>query len=191
MYFLKVFFSCLFACVIPVENSKESLFIFNIYSRWVDNIKMDLRKIGWDGMDWSIGLRMGTSGGLLWIRWWTSGFHKMLGSSRVAAQFAASQEGLSCMREWVSEWVIIYYRFTWRVSNVQLHLSWFSLHISKYYCNFSLEGTWTLYNALALAQHSRAREHGSWLLSACSSIPRNIYIYIYIYIQSGFKSILQ
>jgi hypothetical protein len=20
--------------------------------RWVDNIKMDLRKIGWDGMDW-------------------------------------------------------------------------------------------------------------------------------------------
>jgi hypothetical protein len=21
-------------------------------SRWVDNIKMDLREIGWDGMDW-------------------------------------------------------------------------------------------------------------------------------------------
>jgi hypothetical protein len=21
--------------------------------RWVDNIKMDLREIGWDGMDWS------------------------------------------------------------------------------------------------------------------------------------------
>jgi hypothetical protein len=35
--------------------------------RWVDNIKMDLREIGWDGVEW-IGLkwfRIGTSGGLL------------------------------------------------------------------------------------------------------------------------------
>jgi hypothetical protein len=28
--------------------------------RWVDNIKMDLREIGCDGVDW---LRIGTSGG--------------------------------------------------------------------------------------------------------------------------------
>jgi hypothetical protein len=35
--------------------------------RWVDNIKMDLRDIGWDGVDWIglIWLRIGTSGGLL------------------------------------------------------------------------------------------------------------------------------
>jgi hypothetical protein len=40
--------------------------------RWVDNIKMDLREIGWDGMGWdgmvwtgSIWLRIGTSGGIL------------------------------------------------------------------------------------------------------------------------------
>jgi hypothetical protein len=35
--------------------------------RWVDNIKMDLREIGWDGVDWIglIGLRIETSGGLL------------------------------------------------------------------------------------------------------------------------------
>jgi hypothetical protein len=33
--------------------------------RWVDNIKMDLREIGWDGMDRLIWLRIGTSGGLL------------------------------------------------------------------------------------------------------------------------------
>jgi hypothetical protein len=35
--------------------------------RWVDNIKMDLREIGWDGVEW-IGLmwlRIGTIGGLL------------------------------------------------------------------------------------------------------------------------------
>jgi hypothetical protein len=33
--------------------------------RWVDNIKIDLREIGWDGMDGSIWLKLGTSGGLL------------------------------------------------------------------------------------------------------------------------------
>jgi hypothetical protein len=34
--------------------------------RWVDNINMDLREIGWDGMDWIFfWLRIATSGGLL------------------------------------------------------------------------------------------------------------------------------
>jgi hypothetical protein len=35
--------------------------------RWVNNTKMDLREIGWDGMGWSgsIWIRIGTSGGLL------------------------------------------------------------------------------------------------------------------------------
>jgi hypothetical protein len=31
----------------------------------------------------------------LWTRWWTFGFHKMLGSSWAGAQLAASQEGSS------------------------------------------------------------------------------------------------
>jgi hypothetical protein len=31
----------------------------------VDNIKMDLREIGWGGIDWIELLRIGTSGGLL------------------------------------------------------------------------------------------------------------------------------
>jgi hypothetical protein len=30
--------------------------------RWVDNIKIDLREIGWDGTDW---LRIGTSEGVM------------------------------------------------------------------------------------------------------------------------------
>jgi hypothetical protein len=46
----------------------------------------------WIGLIW---LRIGTSGGLLWTPSWTFGFHKMLGSSWVAAQWAASQEWLS------------------------------------------------------------------------------------------------
>jgi hypothetical protein len=34
--------------------------------RWVDNIKMDLREIGWGGMEWiDLWLRIETSGGLL------------------------------------------------------------------------------------------------------------------------------
>jgi hypothetical protein len=33
--------------------------------RWVDSIKIDLRETGWDGVDGSIWLRIGTSGGLL------------------------------------------------------------------------------------------------------------------------------
>jgi hypothetical protein len=35
--------------------------------RWVNNIKIDLREIGWDGVIWIglIWLRIGTSGGLL------------------------------------------------------------------------------------------------------------------------------
>jgi hypothetical protein len=33
--------------------------------RWLDNIKMDLRKIGLCGMDWMIWLRIGTGGGLM------------------------------------------------------------------------------------------------------------------------------
>jgi hypothetical protein len=55
----------------------------------------------WIGLIW---LRIGTSKRLLWTRWWTFGFHKMLGSFWVAAQLAASQEGLRFMCEWVSEW---------------------------------------------------------------------------------------
>jgi hypothetical protein len=37
--------------------------------RWVGNIKMDLREIGWDGMEW-IGLDWI---GLIWLRIRTSG----------------------------------------------------------------------------------------------------------------------
>jgi hypothetical protein len=33
--------------------------------RWVNNNKMDLRDIGWDGMDWIDMAQIGTSGGLL------------------------------------------------------------------------------------------------------------------------------
>jgi hypothetical protein len=68
--------------------------------RWVGNIEIDLREIGLDGMDWLIWIRVGTSGGLLWTRWWNFWFHKMLGSYWIAAQLAASQEGLSSVSKY-------------------------------------------------------------------------------------------
>jgi hypothetical protein len=64
----------------------------------------------WSGLMW---LRIGTSGGFLWTQYWTFGFHKMLGSSWVAAQLAAPQEGLSSVSEWVSKWVSIFWGFTY------------------------------------------------------------------------------
>jgi hypothetical protein len=33
--------------------------------RWVDNIKMDLREMGWVGLDWIVWLRTGINGRLL------------------------------------------------------------------------------------------------------------------------------
>jgi hypothetical protein len=43
----------------------------------------------------SILLNIETSGGFSWTRYWSFGFHKMLGISWVAAQLAAPQDGLS------------------------------------------------------------------------------------------------
>jgi hypothetical protein len=94
--------------------------------RWVDNInniKVDLRErererevgVVWT---WLIWLRIGNSGGLLWKRKWTFRFHKMLGSSSVAAQLAASQEGLSSMKlVWnIFEGVIRWWHSTYAMS---------------------------------------------------------------------------
>jgi hypothetical protein len=50
------------ACRILVEKSEGKRPLGKPRRRWVDNIKMDLREIGWDGLIW---LRIGTSEGLL------------------------------------------------------------------------------------------------------------------------------
>jgi hypothetical protein len=52
---------------ILVENEEGKRPLKRPRHRWVDNIKMDLREIGWDGMGWIglIWLWIGISGGLL------------------------------------------------------------------------------------------------------------------------------
>ena len=46
---------------------------------------------------WLIWLSIGTGGGLLWMRWWTFGFHKMWGIFWLVEDLLASQEGLCSM----------------------------------------------------------------------------------------------
>jgi hypothetical protein len=66
---------------------------------WVDNIKMDLREIGWYGTYWTDLAQDRDQWRTLVNTVMNLRVHKMLGSSRVAAQLAASQEGLSSMSE--------------------------------------------------------------------------------------------
>jgi hypothetical protein len=40
------------ACMILVRKPKGRRPLGRPRRRWVDNIKIDLREIGWDGMDW-------------------------------------------------------------------------------------------------------------------------------------------
>jgi hypothetical protein len=48
-----------------MENPERKKPLGRPRRRWVDNIKMDFREIGWNGMDWIglIWLKIGTSGG--------------------------------------------------------------------------------------------------------------------------------
>jgi hypothetical protein len=50
----------------------------------------------WTGLIWFF--RIGTGVGLLWMRWWTVGFHKMRGTAWLAVDLSASQEGLCSMK---------------------------------------------------------------------------------------------
>jgi hypothetical protein len=60
---------------------------------------------------------------------WTFGFHEMLGSSWVAAQSVASQEGLSSMSEWVRrrshDWIPTYKICFWKTA------AWLIMHLES------------------------------------------------------------
>jgi hypothetical protein len=58
---------------------------------------MDPREIVWDGVDWMMWLRLGTSGGLLWTLYWNFRFIEYLRISWVAERLVASQEELRSM----------------------------------------------------------------------------------------------
>jgi hypothetical protein len=82
-----------------VGKSEEKRTLGRPRRRWEYNIKMEFMK--WDGRSWTglIWLRIGTGGGFLWMRWWTSGFRKKWGISWLAEELLASQDGL-----WYVEW---------------------------------------------------------------------------------------
>jgi hypothetical protein len=64
---------------------------------WVDNINMDLRDTGWGGTDWIDLAQDRDQWRALVNTAMHFGFHKLEGNSQVAAQLAASEEGLNSM----------------------------------------------------------------------------------------------
>jgi hypothetical protein len=75
-------------CLLKVETAIKRIWLslFWMYvsgmvwrprHRWVDNIRLDLGEVGWGDVDW-IGLAQDRN------RYWTLGFHEMLGNYRVA-----------------------------------------------------------------------------------------------------------
>jgi hypothetical protein len=102
----------------------------------------------WFGLIW---LGIGSVGGILWTRYWTFGFHKMLGSSWVAAQLAGTQEGLSSLS--VYDYIVLspHYTCVVLVSPSELGRAepnlcrmlcnyWGSLHWWSVVCLFSPQG---------------------------------------------------
>jgi hypothetical protein len=76
---------------------------------WTDSLdkrpkrkKVDILE-RWDGILWIlfIWLRIGTIGGLLWTRWWTFGFHKMLGNFLSSCKIGGFSRRAQ-LHEWVS-----------------------------------------------------------------------------------------
>jgi hypothetical protein len=58
---------------------------------------MDFLEVGWGAWTALIWHKIGTGGGLLWIRWWTFCFHNMRGIFWIAQDVSVSQEGLCSM----------------------------------------------------------------------------------------------
>jgi hypothetical protein len=92
-------------CWVLVGKTEGKRPLGRLRYKWEDNIKMDLQEVGcwdvgvWTGLSW---LRIGTGGRLLWMQWWTVGFHKMQGIYWPAANQLASL-GL-----WSVDWVSRY-----------------------------------------------------------------------------------
>jgi hypothetical protein len=51
-----------------VKKSEEKRPLWRLKRRWEDNIKMDIREIGWEGVNWIHLAQDSKSGGLLWTR---------------------------------------------------------------------------------------------------------------------------
>jgi len=68
--------------------------------------------------NWFVWLRIGTGGGLLWMRLWSFGFHKMRGISWLDEELLASQEGFCSL-----EFDYIIYKYVFHITEGQLSFS--------------------------------------------------------------------
>jgi hypothetical protein len=92
-------------------------------------------------------LRIGASEGFLWSRWWTFGFHKILGCSWVAAWLVVSQKGLSSMMLVTN---ITYIQFRCMTKSVEV------IFILNYWC---LLRDMYVYFLLSIRTHSQVHTH--------------------------------
>jgi hypothetical protein len=81
------------------------------------------------------------------MRWWIFGFHKMLGSSRVAAQLAASREGLGSMSDSITyPFFRSFYLVTFARLNSVLRATYFvDLVIRKDFTVAARSESWTVF----------------------------------------------
>jgi hypothetical protein len=64
--------------------------------RWKDNVKTDLKEIGWDGQDWINLAQVTKNLQALCARWWTMELHKMR-KIWLPGKLVVSEEGICCV----------------------------------------------------------------------------------------------
>jgi len=133
---------------------------------WED-LSMDRRV--WIGCIW---LRIGTSGGLLWIWWWTFEFHKRQGTSRLAEWLLASQ-GL-CSMESFNNFITVHVTNDIHVCNKTAFVSecTFFTHMHTYFhylcywvSDMMLSNTSSLMEAFTFHDNSRAYFNAIYFLT--------------------------
>jgi hypothetical protein len=102
---------------ILVRKSEGKIQLGRTRRRWLDNIKMEHREIGLGGVEW-IGPAQDRDQWRAFVNTVTD--HKMLESSCIAAQLAASQEGLSSMKLARRAWASRPLRYTSSPSHMAL-----------------------------------------------------------------------
>jgi hypothetical protein len=121
-----------------VEKPEGTRPLERLRCRWVDNIKMDLGEIRWGGVDWISLTQARDRWRALSMRYWTFGFHKMLGSYPLSSQLVSSQVVLNsielviCLQARGHQLNMPVYKEKWIVSYCFSTAGWiFFLYLSQ------------------------------------------------------------
>jgi len=115
--------------------------------KWRSNIKTNLQAVGWRHDLYPV--QNGTGVGLLWMWWWTFGFHKSHGISCLSEDLLCSLEGL-CSIEVIGQFVIssvcvrVWQRFTQPMNYVESYGFTYDSFHSNTQCVISTRNVWPL-----------------------------------------------